>query len=164
MSMTSSAAATAADDELAMAKAAAWAWYQHGSGSDDRTARESDLGWTEGAAAKASRQRPSRYKLEALAAVEELGPAVPLLDVYEIERITRELERLIMASDGRERRGRARDKEAFATPRTTEGRRAAGKASGSWVGHAAGICGAAGDALEPATRARRRRRRAAAMG
>lgn len=152
--MSSSAAATAADDELAMAKAAAWAWYQHGSGSDDRTARESDLGWEVGAAAKARRQRPSRYKLEALAAVEELGPAVPLLDVYEIERITRELERLIMA----------RDKEAFATPRTTERRRAAGKASGSWVGHAAGICGAAGDAVEPATRARRRRRRAAAMG
>ncbi|CAL9054110.1 unnamed protein product [Musa banksii] len=154
MSMSSSAAATAADDELAMAKAAAWAWYQHGSGSDDRTARESDLGWEVGAAAKARRQRPSRYKLEALAAVEELGPAVPLLDVYEIERITRELERLIMA----------RDKETFATPRTTEGTRAASKASGSCLGHAAGICGAAGDAVEPATRARRRRRRAAAMG
>ncbi|CAL9117746.1 unnamed protein product [Musa textilis] len=159
MSMPPSAAATAADDELAMAKAAAWAWYQHGSGSDDRTARESDLGWAGGAASEARGQRPSRYKLEALAAVEEPGPAVPLLDVYEIGRITRELERLIVASDGSERRGRARDKEAFATPR------AAGKASGSWVGHAAGICGAAGDALEPATRARRRRRRqAAAMG
>lgn len=143
----SSSTAAATEDELAMTKAAAWAWHRRGSGSDGSGVGEFDLGGPGGAASAAvagRKQRPSRYKLEALAAGEEKPGPVPLFDLYEIERITKELERLVMASDGG---GRQRE-VAFATATTREGRKAASKASGSralpW------ICGAAADVVEVA--------------
>ncbi|KAK6280249.1 hypothetical protein POUND7_020516 [Theobroma cacao] len=49
-------------DGLAQVKAAAWAWYQHGSGSEGKPIREFDITRTE----RASSSRPSRYKLEAM--------------------------------------------------------------------------------------------------
>ncbi|KAJ8504194.1 hypothetical protein OPV22_005080 [Ensete ventricosum] len=132
----SSSTGAATEDELATTKAAAWAWYQRGSGSDGRGVGEFDLGGRGGAASAAGagrKQRPSRYKLEALAASEEKPRPVPLLDVYDIERITRELERLVVASDGG---GRQRE-VAFATATTREGRKAAsGSRARPW------ICGA----------------------
>ncbi|URE04496.1 hypothetical protein MUK42_19710 [Musa troglodytarum] len=143
----SSSTAAATEDELAVTKAAAWAWYQRGSGNDGRGVGEFDLGRRGGAAAVAvagRKQRPSRYKLEALAAAEEKPGPVPLFDLYEIERITRELERLTMASDGG---GRQRE-VASATATTREGRKAASKASGPRV--RPWICGAAADAVEVA--------------
>ncbi|KAA8547689.1 hypothetical protein F0562_004118 [Nyssa sinensis] len=47
-------------DELAIVKAAAWSWYQRGSGSEGRLMREYDVTRTCRAHA------PSRYKLEAM--------------------------------------------------------------------------------------------------
>ncbi|CAL0334817.1 unnamed protein product [Lupinus luteus] len=87
-------------DELALVKAAAWAWYQHGSGSEAkammseihvrRTQRETG---------------PSRYKLEAMGMAKkakEEGSSIhtkkPLLDTYEIQSISRQLDRLIIES------------------------------------------------------------------
>ncbi|XP_019185457.1 PREDICTED: uncharacterized protein LOC109180383 [Ipomoea nil] len=112
-----------ADDAAALVKAAAWAWYEHGSGSE-RPLREMDyqLERTEKII-----QRPSRYKLEAIREVEEgkrmanhhqrssstipmilsSSPTPPthtyistLLDKYEIQRISLQLDRYIENSHG----------------------------------------------------------------
>lgn len=103
-------------DELALVKAAAWAWYQHGSGSEGLAMREYDL-------EKSKRtHKPSRYKIEATKESEEtslklkeilppqsapLSPLsstsskqseVSLLDDYEIERISKQLDLYIESS------------------------------------------------------------------
>ncbi|XVF20496.1 hypothetical protein REPUB_Repub12eG0005500 [Reevesia pubescens] len=85
-------------DELAMVKAAAWAWYQHGSGSEGKLMREFDITRTQRSS------RPSRYKLEAMRKNSmEQGSKTPtpiptnnsLLDSYEIESISKRLDHLI---------------------------------------------------------------------
>lgn len=109
-------------EELALVKAAAWAWYQHGSGAEGKPPiREYDLSITQ------KPPKPSRYKLEAAAAAmikpreeEDLiikspssSPSPPplpnlfnssyqlnntnvsLLDKYEVERISMQLDRYI---------------------------------------------------------------------
>nr|XP_027075672.1 uncharacterized protein LOC113699501 [Coffea arabica]XP_027076620.1 uncharacterized protein LOC113700383 [Coffea arabica] len=101
-------------DELALVKAAAWAWYQHGSGSEGRAVREYDLAMPKRA------PKPSRYKIEAMKESEEapihrLSPPtsaplspfstasskqseISLLDDYEIQRISKELDRYMAES------------------------------------------------------------------
>uniref|UniRef100_A0A5B7BEM9 Uncharacterized protein n=1 Tax=Davidia involucrata TaxID=16924 RepID=A0A5B7BEM9_DAVIN len=94
--------------ESAIVKAAAWAWYQHGSGSEGRPILEHDVTRTRRA------HEPSRYKLEAIKTAQEamegsysstspiLGPShsdISLLDAYEIERISRQLDYYIESSD-----------------------------------------------------------------
>ncbi|KAJ8763022.1 hypothetical protein K2173_023227 [Erythroxylum novogranatense] len=89
------------DDDLSFVKAAAWAWYQHGSGSEGKPMREFDI--------TRSRQvyRPSRYKLEALMmrtkAKTKEGSQTPspahshdnsLLDNFEVDSTSKQLDRL----------------------------------------------------------------------
>ncbi|XWS75376.1 hypothetical protein CRYUN_Cryun01aG0081500 [Craigia yunnanensis] len=84
-------------DKLALVKAAAWAWYQHGSGSEGKPMREFDITRTERAS------KPSRYKLEAIRNNTMEGSQTPspihtdnsLLDSYEIEIISKRLDDLI---------------------------------------------------------------------
>ncbi|KAI5648099.1 hypothetical protein M9H77_34104 [Catharanthus roseus] len=107
-------------EELALVKAAAWAWYQHGSGAEGKPPiREYDLSITQ------KPPKPSRYKLEAAAAamikpreeedliIKSSSPSPPLLpnlfnssyqlnntnvsllDKYEVERISMQLDRYI---------------------------------------------------------------------
>ncbi|GKV00216.1 hypothetical protein SLEP1_g12949 [Rubroshorea leprosula] len=86
-------------DELAAVKAAAWAWYERGSGSQGKPIREYDIT----ARAQSAVLRPSRYKLEAMLAAENSSlTASPvhscansLLDAYEIESISKHLDHLI---------------------------------------------------------------------
>ncbi|KAK7305681.1 hypothetical protein VNO77_43590 [Canavalia gladiata] len=82
-------------DELAIVKAAAWAWYQHGSGSEGKAKSEVDVPRTQHVA------RPSRYKLEAMRMAKE-GSSIhtnkSLLDAYEVQSISRQLDRLIESS------------------------------------------------------------------
>ncbi|PON89090.1 hypothetical protein TorRG33x02_151650 [Trema orientale] len=99
-------------DESAVVKAAAWAWYQHGSGSDGNATREYDI-------TTRTRQapRPSRYKLEAAAAKLAKGGGtsdhnipfdhqesrganynLSLLDAYEIRNISRHFDSLVECS------------------------------------------------------------------
>ncbi|XP_042423782.1 uncharacterized protein LOC122011455 [Zingiber officinale] len=160
---------SAADaDRLAMPKASAWAWYnyKHGSGAVDArdTVSETDL-------SRLNHRRPrlpSRFKREAITTgstataeeeEEEPGTAgvVPLMDSYEIERITRELERIIGGGGARRREAAA----ATATPPPSCSafpammlRRKAGK---TWARHAVGICGVARDAVKAQSPADRRR-------
>lgn len=77
-------------DELGLAKSAAWAWYERGSGSDGRSIREVD-GWR-----TKMDPKPSRYKLEALRNVQHCNNS--LLDSYEIERISTHLQHYIESS------------------------------------------------------------------
>ncbi|KAJ1398159.1 hypothetical protein SESBI_31274 [Sesbania bispinosa] len=82
-------------DELAIVKAAAWAWYQHGSGSEGKAMSEFNVSKTQHAT------RPSRYKLEAMNITKEakegplFHPNKSLLDTYEVQSISRHLDRLI---------------------------------------------------------------------
>ncbi|VVA32865.1 PREDICTED: MTR_3g065210 [Prunus dulcis] len=96
------------NDKLALVKAAAWAWFQHGSGTDGKPVMpEFDVRRTCHAPYK-----PSRYKLEAMliSNINKQGmefeglksPSVvesisdhSLLDTYEIESISRKLDQLI---------------------------------------------------------------------
>ncbi|XP_027337808.1 uncharacterized protein LOC113851505 [Abrus precatorius] len=79
-------------DELAIVKAAAWAWYQHGSGYEGKGKSEVDVTRTQRVS------RPSRYKLEAMRMAKE-GPSIQsnksLLDTYEVQSISRQMDRLI---------------------------------------------------------------------
>ncbi|XP_038985558.1 uncharacterized protein LOC120111744 [Phoenix dactylifera] len=149
--------ASGEEDELALVKAAARAWYQHGSGNEGRAGREFVI--PRGGAARSP--RPSRYKLEALAAVSgspEPGPgtSTSLLDLYELERITRELDRLIAASstadDHRMRRKEPEERKVVAR-----------KMSGFWMRHAVAICGTRGDVVEAPVLASRRRSKPATV-
>ncbi|GLT57660.1 hypothetical protein SLA2020_306170 [Shorea laevis] len=86
-------------DELIAVKAAAWAWYERGSGSEGKRIPEYDIT----ARAQSAVLRPSRYKLEAMLAAENSSlTASPvrsyansLLDAYEIESISKQLDHLI---------------------------------------------------------------------
>lgn len=94
-------------DDLALVKAAAWAWYHHGSGSEGRSICEFDVTRTRQA------PRPSRYKLEATRTMKEdtmgSGSETPspirtdnsLLDKYEKESISKQLDYLIESSSNR---------------------------------------------------------------
>ncbi|KAE9596131.1 hypothetical protein Lal_00030909 [Lupinus albus] len=87
------------NDELAVVKAAAWAWYQHGSGSESKAVSVFDASTSRNHHAP----RPSRYKLEALLRMEkeeeEAASSIhtnkTLLDAYEIESISRHLDNFI---------------------------------------------------------------------
>ncbi|TQD94430.1 hypothetical protein C1H46_019981 [Malus baccata] len=103
-------------DELAVVKAAAWAWFERGSCSDSKsTVPEFDLRRTCHAPYK-----PSRYKLEAMENIANISskegtefvklesPSVTtssnsLLDTYEIESISRKLDQLIEFSGDRDK-------------------------------------------------------------
>ncbi|PRQ45425.1 hypothetical protein RchiOBHm_Chr3g0491241 [Rosa chinensis] len=97
-------------DELALVKAAAWAWYEHGTGLEGKSLQEFDIRRT------FHDPIPSRFKLEAKKLAEQ-GSRVfdegsspgtsgsvqtvdhhSLLDRYEIESISRRLDQLIESS------------------------------------------------------------------
>lgn len=93
-------------DELAAVKAAAWAWYQRGSGSEGKQMPEFDV-----VIRTRRAPRPSLFKLEAMRIAQEVvegeaGSQTPssihtensLLDRYEIESISRRLDCLIESS------------------------------------------------------------------
>ena len=86
-------------DELAILKATASAWFQHGSGYEGNAKSEFDVTRTQRVA------RPSHYKLEAMRMAKE-APSnsiytnnyKPLLDTCEVQCISRQLDRLIIES------------------------------------------------------------------
>ncbi|KAG9135725.1 hypothetical protein Leryth_002451 [Lithospermum erythrorhizon] len=100
-------------DELSLVKAAAWAWYQHGSSHESKHMmqeyHDNISSWKTKKA-----PRPSRYKLEAMKQVQENSVSQlschvhvqddndndtnSLLDSYEIGRISRDLDCYIEAS------------------------------------------------------------------
>ncbi|KAK7385671.1 hypothetical protein VNO78_31453 [Psophocarpus tetragonolobus] len=86
-------------NDLAFVKAAAWAWYQHNSGSKGKTLTEFD------AIISRREARPSRYKLEAVRMGKEAREGshvharkLSLLDEYEVQSISRQLNCLVESS------------------------------------------------------------------
>ncbi|KAG5529704.1 hypothetical protein RHGRI_030172 [Rhododendron griersonianum] len=78
-------------DELAVTRAAAWAWYQRGSGSEPKPVSEFGLTRTHHRV-----PNPTRYKLEAERSRSSTSDhGSHLLDSYEIDSISRHLERYI---------------------------------------------------------------------
>lgn len=102
------------DDDLAIVKAAAWAWYQHGSGS----CHEGEAISSEFFVRRNRREpRPSRYKLE-LEAKRSMEKEIKecssspihhkkeesLLDEYEVQSISRHLNKLIVSNNNLNRK------------------------------------------------------------
>ena len=85
------------NEDLAIVKAAAWAWHQHGSGScHEGEANSSKFFVTRSNIHR--EPRPSRYKLEAMRSMEKEEihkKEKSLLDAYEVQSISRHLNRLI---------------------------------------------------------------------
>ncbi|KAI8536511.1 hypothetical protein RHMOL_Rhmol10G0262900 [Rhododendron molle] len=78
-------------DELAVTRAAAWAWYQRGSGSEPKPTSEFGITRT-----RHRVPNPTRYKLEAERSRSSTSDhGSHLLDRYEIDSISRHLERYI---------------------------------------------------------------------
>ncbi|KAJ6827022.1 serine/arginine repetitive matrix protein 1-like [Iris pallida] len=84
-----------AADELSLVKAAAWAWFQHGSGCSHSKPVDDGLTRTR-TRRRPGDPRPSRHRLETLS-----PPGSHLLDRYEIEQITKELNHLIVSTKER---------------------------------------------------------------
>ena len=127
--------------ELAIVKSAAWAWYQRGTGSEPRPVPDSiprrNLG----------PPKPTRYKLEAMNKKQypilsnsEL-PTNSLLDKYEIERISRELEFYIKSGGGGRRIGLESEKSGG------KGKRESKKTKGSWLRGDGVVCGSIDDVV-----------------
>lgn len=114
----------AEDDELAAVKAAAWAWYQHGSGSESKPMREFGL------TRPITVPKPSRYRLEATRSSSLLiqdnsqspNPHNSLLDSYEIASISKRLSDLLDPTDRNNFRVRSFESEIMDLGRQIEGK------------------------------------------
>lgn len=92
-------------DELGAVKAAAWAWYQRGSGVEGKQTQEFDLMRTR------QPPGPSLFKQEAMRIAEEVNRGsqasspihtdASLLDAYEIESLSRRLDCILGSSDSK---------------------------------------------------------------
>lgn len=145
-------------EDLALAKAAAWAWHQHTTAKEGRLVHPFEAAG--GAAAPPRRRcRPSRYRLEAeaAAAIAAAGGAaavhypekkplvrsasLSLFDRYEIERINSDLDSLIHRSRS------SRKQSAKPPPPPPPSSAAAAKAGSFWVRHTVGFCRSGADAV-----------------
>lgn len=141
-------------DDSALTKSAAWAWLERRSGTESRSKPEFDF------SRKKSDGAPSRYKAEAMKKkVEESSNSnLSLLDRYDIERISRQLDFYIESSRS-SRRGSGGDGGRRAETKSKNGGKEAGK--GLWLGsHAPIACGSSrGEVVEIKSIEPMRRRR-----
>ncbi|RWW20204.1 hypothetical protein GW17_00015691 [Ensete ventricosum] len=111
-------------------------------------------------------RRPSRRLLDDRAAAGESSTAeprsaIPLLDAYEIEWITRELDRLIVGS----RQEGTRSETTAAAATAERGRETTAKpAGGFWARHAVGLCSPKEGVVEPVASTSVGRRRVPSAG
>lgn len=152
-------------DESAVVKAAAWAWYEHGSRGGSQSGkpilptREYDVACRMSHRAATA----SRYKLEAMAKQGE-GPinvhrnvgsrddggSSGLLDTYEIESISREMDGLIQSTTSNSTGGHMM---MMTTKKQQQKNKKNKWTSGIWPRHAV-VCGSSGeDVLAVETRA-----------
>lgn len=132
--------------DLTFVKAAAWAWYQHNSGSKGKTITEFH------AAVTRHDPRPSRYKLEAMRAATEAGEGssnihakkLSLLDEYEVQSISRRLNSLVQDSNDKPFNG----DDNSANRRTQKKKMKKKVRKGFWVRHGA-VCGGEKDVVDP---------------
>ncbi|KAG4964043.1 hypothetical protein JHK86_040911 [Glycine max] len=141
------------NNDLAFVKAAAWAWYQHNSGSKGKTISEFDATITRRV------PRPSRYKLEAMRIMAQEAPSegsptirakkLPLLDEYEVQSISRQLSGLV-AEDSKSNNDNKHNKLFKGADNSTNRRTTKKKKvrKGFWLGHGA-VCGREEDVVDP---------------
>ncbi|KAL8133875.1 uncharacterized protein LOC141714531 [Apium graveolens] len=157
------------EDELAVIKAAAWTWYERGSGSEGKPIREFDF--------TNSRRNPtpSRYKIEAMnnTTIDEYSSiktsrtsismsSCPsfnssLMDNYEIESISKDLDHYIESSDqdvsGKVGHGSAHHRRVVAVPKIDKGEVVSSKvknkkmSKGGFLSRHAAVCGSVNDVV-----------------
>ncbi|KAJ4706663.1 Tetratricopeptide repeat-like superfamily protein [Melia azedarach] len=144
-------------DELSLVKAAAWAWYQRGSGSDGKPIGEFDITRTHRVL-----DRPSRYKLEAMkiaaaaAAQEPQVSTTPdpsnttdteysLLDNFEVQSISKRLDQFIGSSSNKLLSAAAAVDDLTRNTNVSRNVRVK-KSKGFWLKHAV-ICGTRQDVV-----------------
>lgn len=141
-------------DELAVVKAAAWAWYQRGSGSEGKPMGDFDVARTRRVVYKRS-----RYKLEAMriseqeeaqAAAAEDSISIDntnhsLLDRYEIESISKRFDQLINSSTATKLLKNA-SQSSQRTNGLTMNKKKSKILKGFWPRHAV-VCGTRQDAV-----------------
>lgn len=144
-------------DDLALTKSAAWAWLEHRSGSRSRSLSQSmpefDVSKT------TFNSTTSRYKVEAVRKVQEKpkSSGYSLLDRYDIERISRQLDHYIESSLPNHRGCRKAEAEA-AEMKSKHGGRKVPK--GLWLGpHVPMACGSSRDEVVDRTSIEYSRRR-----
>ncbi|CAJ1970864.1 unnamed protein product [Sphenostylis stenocarpa] len=134
-------------NDLTFVKAAAWAWYQHNSASKGKTITEFHATVTR------PEPKPSRYKLEAMRVAKEAREESPivhakklsLLDEYEVQSISRQLDDLVEDSNNKPLHGGADN----STNRRTQKKKKKKKVKkGFWLRHGA-VCGREEDAVAP---------------
>ncbi|MFS7948776.1 hypothetical protein Hanom_Chr06g00563831 [Helianthus anomalus] len=132
-------------DQNEITRAAAWAWYERGSWFEHKTIKE-----TEFRRPQDYTPRPSRYKIEARKQSQKEYHGNSLLDMYEIERISRELNCYVESSrvahrarsvDGGDRGGRSM------VSKETRGKRIGKKLNWGWKRHGV-ACGSSEDVVE----------------
>ncbi|KAM6550718.1 hypothetical protein CsatB_000526 [Cannabis sativa] len=131
-------------DESAVVKAAAWAWYHHGSGSEGgNSAREYDV-------AMMARHvpRPSRYKQEATklrgnvdhdVSSKPTVECLSLFDSYELRRISMQLDSLMDCSNDEESFS-DNDSVISSSSRNKKKMNLKKVIRGFWVRHAVAVC------------------------
>ncbi|KAI4321247.1 hypothetical protein MLD38_034650 [Melastoma candidum] len=128
-------------DPLAAVKAAAWAWLEHELKQPDMT--ES---WHGRTVLKPPLPRPSRYKKEAMEKANNVETCTqPLMDAYEIETITKQIENLVDSSSPSSSSLNNRDHDG----KVKERNRARGR---FWRNKHRLVCGRSEDVVDDATR------------
>ncbi|KAI3761831.1 hypothetical protein L1987_52253 [Smallanthus sonchifolius] len=137
---------TGSSDQNDITKAAAWAWYERGLWFEQKAIRESDRIRLQDYA-----PRPSRYKIEAMKeSQKQTHVDNSLMDMYEIERISRELYCYVESSrvDRHTRSVNGGDHGGRSTfSKETKGKRTGKKQSWGWRRHGI-VCGSTEDVVE----------------
>ncbi|KAK2376856.1 hypothetical protein QL285_077605 [Trifolium repens] len=151
------------EDHLDLVKAAAWAWHQHGSGSCHEGEGSSEFYFRRSTTHRAP--RPSRYKLEleAMTSTEkeatqsstilhEKDESRSLLDAYEVQSISKQLNHLIESNNNRNRNKLVNSANNIASKSVDDGVKEIKKKKkvrkGFFLKHGA-ICGREGDVVNP---------------
>ncbi|XP_014504289.1 uncharacterized protein LOC106764529 [Vigna radiata var. radiata] len=135
-------------NDLSFVKAAAWAWYQHNSGSKGKTITEFHATVTR------HEPRPSRYRLEAMRTAMEAREGFPnlhakklsLLDEYEVQSISRQLNSLV--EDSNQKPFIGADNNSTNGRTQTKKKKKKKVRKGFWLRHGV-VCGGEKDVVDP---------------
>ncbi|MED6107512.1 hypothetical protein PIB30_014808 [Stylosanthes scabra] len=161
-------------DDLDVVKAAAWAWYEHGSGSSEGNNKglmnEFDITRRKTTHQRTSTRPPSRYKLEAMKRMAELnndhhqegGGGVEnnikshrkkenslLFDAYEVQSISRQIDSHIVIESNKNKNNTSSSSSSSSLMMKKNKKE---KTKGFWLRHGA-VCGRGEDVVDPSTSA-----------
>ncbi|MED6188269.1 hypothetical protein PIB30_084354 [Stylosanthes scabra] len=160
-------------DDLDLVKAAAWAWYEHGSGSERNNKglmNEFDITTTRTTHQRTSTRPPSRYKLEAMKrmelnndhhreeeGVEEYNIKSHrkkrnslLFDAYEVQSISRQIDTHIIIESNNKNKNNTTSSSSSSSLMMKKNKKE--KTKGFWLRHGV-VCGRGEDVVDLATSA-----------